>query len=121
MAVITLGTILGALGASVVSSGFSFAQQNKANASNVAMQRETNALNYEMFLKTQAYNSPENQVKMLRAAGINPVTAYGGLSNVSKMSPIAFDSPKVQAVQTDMLGGLQNIANIIFVQVPGVD
>ena len=66
MAAITLGAILGAIGASAVSSGFSFLQQNKANDLNVAMQRETNAQNYRMFQETMAYNSPANQVKMLR-------------------------------------------------------
>lgn len=81
---------------------FNWWQQDRANKQNIAMQRETNALNYKIFQETNAYNSPQNQVAMLRAAGINPVTAYGGLSQTAKAVSPNMEAPRTQAALMDM-------------------
>ena len=70
-----LGSVLGGL--------FSSSSQSKTNATNLQIARETNAQNKELFNqqlafaqdmweKTNEWNSPQNQMAMLRKAGINP-------------------------------------------------
>ena len=68
--------------AGLVSSGLNAFSQSRANKQNVAMQRETNALNYQMFKETMAYNSPDNQARMMRQAGLNPILAAGLIQKV---------------------------------------
>lgn len=105
--------------------------QREANEKNIALQRETNAQNErlyklglqhsmdelryqnqftsDMWDKANEYNRPENVVARLRAAGINPVTAYGQPANASQIAsgvpnhsvPPALSSPHVDAPHMD--------------------
>ena len=76
------------LGLDAVGLGTSAMSQSDANATNLAIARETNAQNYkihqediaheiDMFNRTNEYNSPVQQVARLRAAGINPSAVLG--------------------------------------------
>jgi hypothetical protein len=46
--------------------------QKEANQTNVGMTRETNQQNLDIFRENLKYTSPENQVKLMNKAGINP-------------------------------------------------
>lgn len=103
---VTIGILIASI-ISAAGAGVNYYSQNKANKQNIAMQRETNKLNYNIFQETKQYNSPQNMVDMYRKAGINPITAYGGLNNSAKLTPVEMDSPKVQAPIMD----LQSLVN----------
>lgn len=67
---------------------FSNAMSNRQNQLNFERQMEFAKYQYE---DTKNFNSPQNQVKMLRAAGLNPALTFGngvqGASAVSQPSP----------------------------------
>lgn len=76
-------TAAGALGASILGGIFSSSSQRSANQTNLEIAKETNQQNKELFNqqlawaedmwnKTNEWNSPQNQMAMLRKAGINP-------------------------------------------------
>lgn len=108
---ITAGTAA-LLGGSTLLSGvlgglFSSSSQESANKTNLQVARETNALNERMFHesqawqedmwnKTNAYNSPENQVKLLTKAGINPAAVYGTGSTSDASLPSSPSAPQMQ-------------------------
>lgn len=92
---------------------------NSWNRKNIEFQREENQKNRdynhaeaelarnfqadfarEMFEKTTQYNSPANQVSMLRAAGLNPALAYSG----GNFSPASM--PSVSATSASSSGGI---------------
>ena len=93
------GAVLG----SVIGGLFSSKSQSSANSTNLQIARETNAQNKELFNqqlswaedmwnKTNEWNSPQNQMAMLRKAGINPAlgsewqtTAQPGTPSVPTM------------------------------------
>ena len=52
------------------------------------MMNNQNAWNYEMWQKEQEYNTPENQVARLRAAGLNPLF-YGLDGNTTGQAQVA--------------------------------
>ena len=63
----------------------------------------------DIWRESMEYNSPSNQMRLLKAAGINPVVAYGGVSNGAKTNPVSMDSPQVFPVMQQMM----NYADII--------
>lgn len=103
--------VLGVVG-NVLGGIFGSKSQSKANAQNIAMQRETNALQYRMFNEanaftkemwneTNAYNTPEQQAARLKAAGINPAFVFGN-GSVSEAGQISSQSsPSLTAPHVD--------------------
>lgn len=101
-----INTGLGAIG--IGSNAYS---QYDANATNLQSVRETNEMNYlihkedkqaqiDMFNRTNAYNTPEQQVARLRAAGINPSAVLGSdgqRSGVSAVMPSVPAAPQMVA------------------------
>lgn len=84
-----VGDLLGGL--------FGKSSQSSANKANIQMQRETNELNYKMFQEQQqnawdmwnannAYNTPENQRKLLESAGYNPSLLSPGVSSATPIN-----------------------------------
>ena len=89
---VSTGALVGAAAISalggIIGGWLSSKSQRSANTINRDMQRETNAQNERLFNqnlawqedmwnKTNEYNSPSNQIELLRKAGINPATVYG--------------------------------------------
>lgn len=68
--------------------------QNLANRQNINLQQMTNEQNYRMWQQQVEYNQPQNQVNRLRQAGINPITAFGGIQNTMP------NPPQMQAADT---------------------
>lgn len=59
---------------------------DKTNAMNRLMMQEQNAFNLDMWNKQNQYNEPRAQVNRLLAAGINPATGLGQVSQASQLS-----------------------------------
>lgn len=83
-------TIVGA-GSSLLSNIFGASLQNKTNDTNLRINRMNNEFNERMMQKQMdyntmmwnkqnAYNSPTAQLERLKAAGVNPYVASGGVS-----------------------------------------
>ena len=101
-----ISTGLGAVGI-----GANFASQSDANSTNLQATRETNEMNYkihqediqhqiDMFNRTNEYNTPEQQVSRLRAAGINPSAVLGSdgqRAGVSAVMPSVPAAPQMLA------------------------
>lgn len=68
---------------SVVSDLFGSSSVKKANATNLQIARENNAYNERMWHMNNEYNSPANQIKLYREAGVNPAFVYGSLQGNS--------------------------------------
>lgn len=89
------GSVAGA-GASAIATGNLNKKNRKWQEEQSAIQRQwsetmadkQNAWNYEMWLKEQDYNSPENQVQRLRDAGLNPLF-YGLDGNSASQAQMA--------------------------------
>lgn len=85
MAKIDGNVISGAASAasSVVSDIFGSSSVKKANETNLQIARENNAYNERMWHMNNEYNSPANQKRLYREAGINPAFVYGSLQGGS--------------------------------------
>ncbi len=98
-------------GLSAIGLGTDVYSQSEANATNLQATRETNEMNYkihqediqhqiDMFNRTNEYNTPEQQVKRLRAAGINPSAVLGSdgqRAGVSAVMPSVPSPPQMIA------------------------
>lgn len=63
-------------------------ENEKTRHYNLKLAEKQNQWNIEMFNRQNAYNSPEQQVSRLRAAGLNPdMMMGGGISNTSTSLP----------------------------------
>lgn len=73
------------------------------NATNIQLAREQQAYQYKMWKENNAYNTPANQLKRLRDAGINPAFALGQVATGNSTSPA--DSPEManQQIGTPMV------------------
>lgn len=87
-------------------------KNRKYNSAEAAIARNFQA-NFarEMFDKSNAYNSPQNQVAMMRAAGLNPALAYsqGSFSSASMPSvsaPSASSSGSITPTQYNKFDAL---------------
>lgn len=75
------GLILaGTAGLSALGQGLGFLSQSRANEQNMEMFNRSLEFQKYMYEDTKHYNSAVEQVKRLRAAGINPAFAMGALS-----------------------------------------
>lgn len=77
-----IGTALGA-GLGAISGGISSWQSDRRASD--AFNRNA-VLSWDMWNATNNYNSPVNQMRRFKAAGLNPNLIYGGMSNVSQPS-----------------------------------
>lgn len=70
------------------------------NMVNAGLTMYTNIQNREQFLENREYNSPENTMKRMVAAGINPNAAAQGISGApaaSQSQPIPMQTPQFSA------------------------
>lgn len=70
-----ISSLIGA-GSSLVSNIFGMNNQNKANKTNIQLQREQNAWNEKMWNLNNEYNTPVQQVQRLKDAGLNVGLMY---------------------------------------------
>lgn len=70
---------VGTLGAA----GLSAMSQSDANAQNYQMFKESQRYDWKKFTAEQRYNSIQNQVRQMRAAGLNPAVTQGMQSSVA--------------------------------------
>lgn len=132
-----IGQAIGGVVSSIISSN----AMKKANAQNVAMQKETNDLQYQMMKEQNAwnrqqaidmfnleasYNSPLSQMQRLKDAGLNPAVAFGqnvtttsGNSNASTPAAVGVptpQAPRVSPVPSPVAGVFdqisQNVLNV---------
>lgn len=91
----------GAIG-SLVSSVFDY-------AANKSLQSDSYNNNLDMWNRMNDYNTPSNQVKRLRAAGINPYASMqnGQLSTGSASSPAESVSPPYGDYSPQLVAGMQ--------------
>lgn len=97
---------------------------NQTNQTNIKLQRETNAANLslaekqnqwniEQWNRENQYNSPANQMKLYREAGLNPVLAQGSFSPATQLqsaelaNQIAPQATAVPTMQNPMEGAAQ--------------
>lgn len=91
-------------GASLLSAAANVWSVNQTNKANERMQQQQNEWNAFMWKKNNEYNSPVEQMKRLRAAGLNPDLMYGSPSAAvgNSSSPASGSNPvPKQAPQID--------------------
>ena len=93
----TAAAIAGA--ASLAGAGLSAYGSAQANKKGIALAREMRQSDIDMWHKTNAYNSPIQQMQRLREAGLNPNLIYGnGATHTAQSAPAA----KVPEVQNEL-------------------
>lgn len=101
-----VGSALIGVGANVLGNLFNVGSQRQANAANMELAKFQWEKNLEMWNMQNEYNLPVNQMKRLRAAGINPVMAFSGGQVSGNVAPNApeYKAPQMQATQVDSSG-----------------
>lgn len=69
------------------------AAEDRSFQRNVQLMKMQNDFNVNMWNRTNAYNSPSNQVKLLRDAGINPAMVTPGTSQASEVTSASASVP----------------------------
>lgn len=118
--------LLPAIGAAsnIVGGLFGSSAQKDANRANLQIARETNEVNRQMFddqmafnermwNATNAYNSPENQRKLLEDAGYNPALFSGQDTQASNISAPSANPAIPGAPQQPVMSFAENISNAV--------
>lgn len=121
MAAVPIATAAGAVLSSILGGLFSSSSQSSANTTNLQIARETNAQNKDLFFqqlafakdmwqKTNEWNSPQNQMAMLRKAGINPAlgSEWQTAAQPGTPSAPAMQGATVQPVDYSWIGNSVN-------------
>lgn len=104
-----IGSIIGGVAApigSLISGWMTNRAQEKSNRANMVLAKYQYEKNLEQWNRENEYNSPQEQMKRYKAAGLNPNLIYGQ-QNTSASSP-QFDAPHIAPV-TGMAQGLGNM------------
>lgn len=87
---------------------------------NARLAKWSQNLQYNMWKNQFDYQSPQNQVKRLQEAGINPSSVYGGSGQQQSQAPSNLGTPQVSATPMNMgsytplnNAGLANFGNFI--------
>ena len=88
---------IGALGG-VFGSLFGKKSQDDTNKASMELAEYQYSKNLEMWNRQNAYNTPSNQVKRIKAAGLNPALLYGSgsVANTASDAP-KYEAPKLRA------------------------
>lgn len=92
-------------------------EQQKIANQNAATQY---ARQRELLKETERYNSVQNQVDMLRQAGLNPALAYGSLSSASVSTPSAVAAESVPPSAADFGSASASAADVSSALLSGV-
>ena len=79
-------------GASIVTAGINYANQQAINRSNERMNRENNEYNLRLWQMNNEYNTPANQRRRMEEAGFNPNLMYGSMSPGNSSAPAQSES-----------------------------
>lgn len=97
-----------ALIGSLFSNGVNYVMNKQNNAENRELLHNQNLYNTQMWQMQQEYNTPENQMKRLKEAGINPALAYSnGVDNTASSAPVSSDSHAMRPFQMSDLGTIE--------------
>lgn len=80
-------------GVNLLGYGLQRAAEDRSYYRNLQLMKMQNDFNVDMWNRTNAYNSPSNQVKLLRDAGINPAMATPGTSQASEVTSASAEVP----------------------------
>ena len=131
------------IGAAIISGGASLlgglfggnsnqSAQDKANATNLQIARETNQQQYQMFQEqnsfnerrynhTQAYNTPAAQMQRYQDAGINPYIAAGNVQTGNVQSSLqSAQAPQLHTAQVAPALGMGDAIQNSFTQIGNV-
>lgn len=125
-----VGGSLVSAGASLIGNIFGKKSQDTANKTNLKINQMNNAFNEkmmdkqmeyntDMWNKQNAYNSPAEQVKRLKEAGMNPVLAMQGQGGGTAQSalgvnPASASSASPQQAFTPDMSGFNSAAQMLF-------
>lgn len=89
----------------------------ETNRLNYQMQQQQNAWNERMWHMYNEYNTPANQIKRLKEAGLNPNLLYGNPSQGTSSSPAQGTNPaQAQAFQSLGFGDMFSNAQQLMMQ-----
>ena len=77
------GTVAGGL----INAGVNMYMQNQTNRTNQNIAKENNRFNREMWNLQTQYNTPANQMRRLKEAGLNTSLMYGNPQNAAGTPP----------------------------------
>ena len=100
----TGGSIVGGL----VNAGANIYMQKETNRTNREIANENNRFNREMWNLQNEYNTPANQMKRFKEAGLNTSLMYGTPQNVASSPTPADTTGKAVAPQIHMDGVIAN-------------
>lgn len=108
---LNLGSGIASLaGSPVVGYGLNLLGTFLGNKSNSDMLKQQQDFAYKMWKLNNEYNTPSNQIKRLREAGVNPMLAMGDVGTGTSSSPA--DTPSASPVQPYTGGELLSNYNI---------
>lgn len=110
--------IISAIGG-VVGSGLNALSQHAANNRSFRQTKQLFGMQVQDRNSQNVYNSPSNQVAMLKAAGLSPASFYGGAAQTAGSAGVATPgSPEVGAADlaTPFSGAAQSIGNLAMLQ-----
>lgn len=100
-----LGSAAVAGGSGLIGSVINYFSQRQTNKANLDLAKQQNDWNIEQWNRENAYNSPQNQVQLLRDAGINPAVYSNNGATSGQVSSADFANQ--QAPQIDLQGPAQ--------------
>lgn len=109
-----LGGAIVAGGSSLVSGIVGGLGQAQANKRGVKLAREQMAWNESMWNKQNAYNTPEEQIARMRAAGLHPGLMYsqGNVGNAGEVK--GYQLPTIQNAMAPVASGISSAGNAVF-------
>ena len=90
--------------------------QNRQNEENQRLAEQNNQWNIDQWNRANEYNTPANQMKRLRDAGLNTSLMYGSPTNVAISSPQADTSNKGQSPKVDFNSIVSNAQQMMLQQ-----
>lgn len=101
------------IGGSMLTGGaINYLGQRGANATNMELARQGQQFEQYMWQKNNKYNSPVEQMKRLKAAGLNPNMIYGSGSASTGLSS-SYPKAHVATVQNELQGLGGSVASVL--------
>ncbi len=103
------------LGGTLLSNNQSAQNQNEAIQANKEMQQEQNEWNLNLWKLNNEYNLPINQIRRIKAAGLNPALMYGanGSTGISASPAQGVNPARINPV-TNSFSGVTDTIGAVF-------